>query len=172
MTDSILKGECLIPGSQSPVSPSAQQAAIESNQPTPKRTLGAKSQERSVPSTPIARFMGFASLGASLAANAVTSTISGALTGNTADKKQNSGPYSRIISEKGAETLAAGLCRMRGAALKLGQMLSIQDESVIPPQLQSALERVRAGADYMPRKQLEAVLKVLQIPCHLELLLN
>lgn len=27
------------------------------------------------------------------------------------------------------------LCRMRGAALKLGQMLSIQDESVIPPQV-------------------------------------
>jgi aarF domain-containing kinase len=47
---------------------------------------------------------------------------------------------------------------MRGAALKLGQMLSIQDESVIPPQISRALERVRQGADIMPRKQLEKVL--------------
>lgn len=164
MTTAILKGDCSISGSQSPVSPLANQAAVESNQSIAKRTLGDKSQERSVPSTPVARFMGFAGLGASLAANAITSTISGALTGNTAENNQNSGPYSRILSEKGAETLAAGLCRMRGAALKLGQMLSIQDESVIPPQLQSALERVRAGADYMPRNQLEGVLKVL--PAH------
>lgn len=35
------------------------------------------------------------------------------------------------------------------------QMLSIQDENVLPPQFQVALERVRAGADVMPRKQLE-----------------
>ena len=44
---------------------------------------------------------------------------------------------------------------MRGAALKIGQMLSIQDETVLPPEIQSALERVRAGADVMPRWQLE-----------------
>ena len=36
-------------------------------------------------------------------------------------------------------------------------MLSIQDENVLPPQFQVALERVRAGADVMPRKQLEQV---------------
>lgn len=38
-------------------------------------------------------------------------------------------PY---LSERNAERLALALCRMRGAALKLGQMLSIQDESVVP----------------------------------------
>lgn len=67
------------------------------------------------------------------------------------------------MSERSAETLAAGLCRMRGAALKLGQMLSIQDETVIPPHVQAALDRVRSGADYMPRHQLENVLKVINI---------
>ena len=30
------------------------------------------------------------------------------------------------------QVLAAELCRMRGAALKLGQMLSLQDESFLP----------------------------------------
>ena len=60
-----------------------------------------------------------------------------------------------FMTEANAERLAVALCRMRGAALKLGQMLSIQDESVIPPQVQRALERVRQGADVMPADQLE-----------------
>ena len=34
----------------------------------------------------------------------------------------------------------------------------MQDENILPPQFQAALERVRAGADTMPRRQLEGVL--------------
>lgn len=41
----------------------------------------------------------------------------------------------RYLTEANAERLADALCRMRGAALKLGQMLSIQDENVLPPQV-------------------------------------
>jgi len=65
---------------------------------------------------------------------------------------------STIISEANATRLAEGLCRMRGAALKVGQMLSIQDESVVPPELSAILERVRDGADVMPQRQLYKVL--------------
>eukprot|EP00536_Pseudo-nitzschia_multiseries_P007715 jgi/Psemu1/240503/estExt_Genewise1.C_1840019 len=43
---------------------------------------------------------------------------------------------------------------MRGAALKMGQMLSIQDESLLPPALTRALKQVRQGADAMPNYQL------------------
>ncbi len=43
---------------------------------------------------------------------------------------------------------------MRGAALKLGQMLSMQDDSLLPPSLSKALDRVKQAADYMPKKQL------------------
>jgi aarF domain-containing kinase len=64
-----------------------------------------------------------------------------------------------FFSEANAERLAAGLCRMRGAALKVGQMLSIQDDSVIPPQLARILERVRDSADVMPQHQLATVLR-------------
>jgi hypothetical protein len=39
----------------------------------------------------------------------------------------------RYLTEANAQRLADALCRMRGAALKLGQMLSIQDENVLPP---------------------------------------
>lgn len=39
---------------------------------------------------------------------------------------------SPFLTEANAERLALALCRMRGAALKVGQMLSIQDESIVP----------------------------------------
>ena len=48
-----------------------------------------------------------------------------------------------------------------GAALKLGQMLSIQDSALINPQLQKIFERVRQSADFMPSWQLEVRCSVL-----------
>jgi len=66
---------------------------------------------------------------------------------------------SNILSDSNVERIVATLCKVRGAALKLGQLFSIQDESFMPPQLQKALERVRANADFMPQWQLEGILK-------------
>jgi aarF domain-containing kinase len=43
--------------------------------------------------------------------------------------------YSSVMSDANAERLAETLCKMRGAALKLGQMLSIQDEGMLPEPL-------------------------------------
>ena len=63
------------------------------------------------------------------------------------------------MSDKNAEVLAEALCRMRGAALKLGQMLSVQDDGMMPPALAKALDRVKQAADYMPSAQLEAQLR-------------
>jgi len=54
--------------------------------------------------------------------------------------------YSSYLTEANAERLAAALCRMRGAALKLGQLLSIQDENVMPPQVGGRGARVLASA--------------------------
>ena len=71
---------------------------------------------------------------------------------------QSSSGLSRFMSAANTERLAEGLCRMRGAALKVGQMLSIQDDSLLPPQLQQVLNRVRDSADVMPRAQLERTL--------------
>lgn len=44
-----------------------------------------------------------------------------------------------------------------GAALKIGQILSIQDNNLLSPQLQKAFERVRQSADFMPSWQLEVM---------------
>eukprot|EP00002_Diphylleia_rotans_P022823 TRINITY_DN4485_c0_g1_i4.p1 TRINITY_DN4485_c0_g1~~TRINITY_DN4485_c0_g1_i4.p1 ORF type:complete len:430 (+),score=78.09 TRINITY_DN4485_c0_g1_i4:183-1472(+) len=65
---------------------------------------------------------------------------------------------SAALSEENVERIAETLCHMRGAALKFGQMLSMQDSSLMPEQLQIALERVRHNAHIMPKDQLHEVL--------------
>ena len=106
-------------------------------------------RERAVPSTQVGRLFGFGSLAMRMAMGEVVDRASNALAGNT-------GP--RMISDDNADRLAEALCRMRGAALKLGQMLVLQDESSLPPPLMRALDRVKQAADYMPKRQLEAQL--------------
>ncbi|CRG97683.1 ABC1 family, putative [Plasmodium gallinaceum] len=62
-----------------------------------------------------------------------------------------------LINEKNAEILANGLSKMRGVVLKLGQMISMQDE-YISPILAKALKIVHNSADIMPKSQLIQVL--------------
>ena len=57
------------------------------------------------------------------------------------------------MNEANVERLAATLCRLRGAALKVGQMLSFNDAEVLPPAMRTLLGRVRDGADTMPAWQ-------------------
>lgn len=110
-------------------------------------------------------------MAASIALGTVTESFNKALSGNTtktegspsstsspSSDNQINLPPSWSISEAQAERLAEGLCRMRGAALKIGQMLSLSDESMLPPEIAKILERVRTQADIMPRKQLEKVM--------------
>jgi aarF domain-containing kinase len=51
------------------------------------------------------------------------------------------------------------LGQMRGAALKLGQFLSIQESGALPRELEEVLRRVQAGADYMPDEQMQEILR-------------
>jgi ABC1 atypical kinase-like domain len=107
-------------------------------------------RERPVPSTQIERLWGFGSLAARMTAGVIADSATRIITGDD----RSSG-----ISDANAERLAEALCRMRGAALKLGQMLSMQDDAVLPGPLSKALDRVKQAADYMPRKQLEQQLE-------------
>jgi hypothetical protein len=63
--------------------------------------------------------------------------------------------HAAFFTPGNADILASSLSRLRGAALKLGQMLSIQDQELVPAEFTQILERVRASADVMPRRQLE-----------------
>jgi hypothetical protein len=106
-------------------------------QPQPQQTKFVP-RERSVPSTPLARVAGFVGLGASLLYGTVRESVGRAWGGAPAGSAGSSGgeagdahPASAFLSEGNAERLANALCRMRGAALKLGQMLSIQDDNLL-----------------------------------------
>jgi len=54
--------------------------------------------------------------------------------------------------------LTDGLSHLRGAALKLGQMLSMDTGIVLPGELTAILARMRDDARHMPPKQLQTVL--------------
>ncbi|KAF7153406.1 hypothetical protein RHSIM_Rhsim01G0293700 [Rhododendron simsii] len=132
-------------------------AEEEASLPTATAKRQRRPRERRVPSTPFSRALGFAGLGAGLAWGTFQESTKRLLFG-TPDSQEKQSVVSPFLSERNAERLALALCRMRGAALKLGQMLSIQDESVIPPPILAALDIVRQGADVMPRSQLNQVL--------------
>ena len=76
-----------------------------------------------------------AGLGMNLAMGAVSSSVGNWFSGPKPDGPDGKPAYQGYLTEQNAEKLADALCRMRGAALKLGQMISIQDESVLPPQV-------------------------------------
>ncbi|XP_031270401.1 protein ABC transporter 1, mitochondrial [Pistacia vera] len=115
-------------------------------------------RERKVPSTPFSRLIGFAGLGAGLAWGTIQESTKRIVYGTPSSKDKQSA-LSPFLSDKNAERLAQALCRMRGAALKIGQMLSIQDESLVPAPILAALDIVRQGADVMPKWQLNQVLE-------------
>jgi predicted unusual protein kinase regulating ubiquinone biosynthesis (AarF/ABC1/UbiB family) len=84
--------------------------------------------------------------------------VGGALEGlrRLAQQRPASGP--RMLSAANAERLAGRLAQLRGAAMKLGQMLSLQGEDVLPPEFARALAGLRAEAAPMPVEQLRRVL--------------
>ncbi|PFH34497.1 ABC1 protein [Besnoitia besnoiti] len=62
-----------------------------------------------------------------------------------------------LNDERVASLIADRMCRMRGAALKLMQMVSMIEGS-LPPVLTEALKKTRDSADIMPEKQLTETL--------------
>jgi aarF domain-containing kinase len=65
---------------------------------------------------------------------------------------------SALLSAPNARRLAARLARLRGAAMKIGQLVSLQGEDVLPPEFARALAVLRAQAAPMPPQQLRRVL--------------
>lgn len=64
-----------------------------------------------------------------------------------------------LLNEKNIQYLADQLATMRGAAMKAGQMLSMDTGSLLPPELAAILDRLRADAVIMPSLQLIEVLE-------------
>ncbi|XP_055904964.1 atypical kinase COQ8B, mitochondrial [Eupeodes corollae] len=115
--------------------------------------LSTVAKQRKVPSSRIGRMATFGSLFAGLGIGTINELTKGALgMGGSKNVKE------ALFSPANADRIVDTLCRVRGAALKIGQLLSIQDNSLVSPQLMKAFERVRQAADYMPDWQVEQVM--------------
>jgi aarF domain-containing kinase len=133
----------------------AASVADDVTSPAAKVVMGEKPapyqmMESRVPSSRLGRLWQYGGLATSMAFGAVTETMRRATGG------QESG--SIMFSAGNMERLVAKLSKMRGAALKLGQMLSIQDSNMLPEPIQVVLQRVQDRADYMPASQRDKVL--------------
>ncbi|KAM6987567.1 atypical kinase COQ8B, mitochondrial [Tautogolabrus adspersus] len=122
-----------------------------------RQKLSDRARERKVPATRISRLVNFGGLAVGLGIGAIAEVAKQSLGGK--QKDMNALLDSPLLSEANAERIVNTLCKVRGAALKIGQMLSIQDNSFINPQLQRIFERVRQSADFMPTWQMNKVLE-------------
>ncbi|RYP76223.1 hypothetical protein DL770_007265 [Monosporascus sp. CRB-9-2] len=107
-------------------------------------------RESRVPATRLSRLWNYGGLAAGMLGGAISESVSRGFGGG--------GQGSVLLSAGNMERLVAKLSRMRGAALKMGQMMSFQDAKMLPAPLQEVLQRVQDRADYMPSWQRDRVL--------------
>ncbi|KAI0840089.1 ABC1-domain-containing protein [Hypoxylon sp. FL0890] len=107
-------------------------------------------RESSVPASRLSRLWNYGGLAAGMLGGAISEGLSRGFGGG--------GGGSVLFSPGNMERLVAKLSRMRGAALKLGQMMSFQDSKMLPAPIQEVLQRVQDRADYMPAWQRDRVL--------------
>ncbi|RKF77822.1 Atypical kinase COQ8, mitochondrial [Golovinomyces cichoracearum] len=130
-----------------------------------KENFGAKSLSRSssselresrVPVSRIARLWNYGGLAAGMLGGVVREKFRRA---SDSGGTKGSDGASYILSASNVDRLVTKLSRMRGAALKLGQMISFQDSNMLPTPVQEVLQRLQDRADYMPSDQRDKVLK-------------
>ena len=63
-----------------------------------------------------------------------------------------------LLTPASARRVTDQLSRLRGAAMKLGQMISLDAGDLLPPELTTILARLRESAHFMPPAQLNRVL--------------
>jgi predicted unusual protein kinase regulating ubiquinone biosynthesis (AarF/ABC1/UbiB family) len=112
-----------------------------------------KSRERAVPSGRLARIGTFGRL------------IGGVAGGMAAEgaRRLTSGeplsPRDLILTPGNVQRMTDRLAHLRGAAMKMGQMISLDSGEFLPPELAKILATLRDQANFMPTKQLDTVLR-------------
>ncbi|CAD6584809.1 MAG: hypothetical protein CYPHOPRED_002858 [Cyphobasidiales sp. Tagirdzhanova-0007] len=106
-----------------------------------------------VPTSRLARLLQYGNLAAGLGVGAINASLS------RSKDVRPAGDTSNTLSQANINRIVKSLSKMRGAALKLGQFLSIQESKALPPALEAVLARVQNAADYMPEWQTSEVLR-------------
>ncbi len=114
----------------------------------PKQRLSA-----AVPSSRLSRMASLTGLAGRVAGNLVADGSRHWLKG------QRPAMSELLLSPKNLEQVAIKLARMRGAAMKLGQLISMDSGTLLPPELAKVLARLRDDAVIMPAAQLVDVLE-------------
>jgi aarF domain-containing kinase len=129
---------------------------------SPKPLIGDKPQldpqvplhQAQVPTSRLARIFHYGQLAAGMTVGAATTGIKQIAQGNASSISMKS----LVLSPGNIERMAKKFSKMRGAALKIGQMMSFQDDSVLPKEIQQILLKVQNSAHYMPQRQLQQVM--------------
>ncbi|MEL7213759.1 MAG: AarF/ABC1/UbiB kinase family protein [Pseudomonadota bacterium] len=111
-----------------------------------------KAQPRAIPATRLSRFNQLASM---------TARVGGSMAGGALqDLARGQRPNMRnlLLTPSNMRRIADDLAKMRGAAMKIGQLVSMDTGDVLPPELAQIFARLRADADFMPPAQLKKVL--------------
>ncbi|WP_370312254.1 ABC1 kinase family protein [Sagittula sp.] len=107
---------------------------------------------RAVPRSRFARAAGLGSLATGIAGSAALGAAGSMLRGERPDRR------ALLLTPGNVNRLTRELARMRGAAMKLGQLLSMENSDLLPPDLARVLARLRDDAHHMPPRQLKQVL--------------
>ncbi|KAJ2739098.1 hypothetical protein GGI20_006166, partial [Coemansia sp. BCRC 34301] len=115
-------------------------------------------QASSMPSNRVSRLLHYGSLAVGLGFGALgeaTKRWSGIGQAASPENGEKLSATSVFLTRANIDRIVSKLSKMRGAALKLGQMLSIQDSNNMSPEISQILQRVQNSANYVPLSQLE-----------------
>ncbi|MDX1537864.1 AarF/ABC1/UbiB kinase family protein [Arsukibacterium sp.] len=106
-----------------------------------------------VPTNRLSRFTGLATLAGRVAGGMLAEGARQLAQGNRPSSK------SMLLTPANIKRVTDQLAHMRGAAMKMGQLLSMDSGELLPAELTELLARLRANANPMPAKQLSQVLR-------------
>tara|TARA_R110002126_G_scaffold160458_9_gene308111 strand:+ start:8138 stop:9478 length:1341 start_codon:yes stop_codon:yes gene_type:complete len=107
-----------------------------------------------VPIHRLSRIGGLASLASRVAGGMLAEGARQLVKGNKPSSK------GMLLTPANIKRVADQLAHMRGAAMKMGQLLSMDSGDLLPAELTDLLARLRASANPMPAKQLSQVLQL------------
>ena len=107
---------------------------------------------RAVPSGRLARFGAFGRIAGGVAGNVLTQGARRLAAGERPALRD------LMLTPANVNRVTDQLAHLRGAAMKLGQMISMDAGDVLPPELTQILSRLRDRANHMPPQQLQTVL--------------
>lgn len=110
-------------------------------------------QESSVPSGRLSRLASLGRFATGVAGAMLSQGVQQVARGNRPDARE------LLLTPANIQRLAQQLSEMRGAAMKVGQLLSMDGGDILPPELAKILAQLRSDARAMPRKQLETTLE-------------